>query len=136
VETIREFRVVTKACRGGGPVRRNRVFFFGGYERLQEDLSQTVIAAVPTAAARAGSVNPGVKPYLDLYPLPNGRDLTGGIAQYVYPFARATRENFGQARIDVQLRLSVLAVDRHGELVTQRERVDGRRGPSQREARH
>ena len=50
----------------GGPLRRNKIFFFGGYERLQEDLGQTVIAAVPTAAARVGNINPAVQPYLDL----------------------------------------------------------------------
>lgn len=49
----------------GGPIVTNRMFFFGGYERLQEDLGQTVITAVPTAAARAGAVNPAVRPYLD-----------------------------------------------------------------------
>src|SRR5262245_29755790 len=52
----------------GGPLRRNKVFFFGGYERLQEDLGQTIITAVPTASARTGVVNPAVRPYLDLYP--------------------------------------------------------------------
>src|SRR3989449_10274509 len=87
----------------GGPLRRNKIFFFLGYERLQEDLGQTIITAVPTAAARAGAVNPAVKPYLDLYPLPNGRDLGSGIGQYTYESARVTRENFLQGRIDVEL---------------------------------
>ena len=87
----------------GGPVRKNRIFFFGGYERLQEDLGQTVITAVPTAAARAGAVNPAVRPYLDLYPLPNGRDLGPGIGQYAYASNRVTRENFFQGRIDMEL---------------------------------
>src|SRR5262245_5803624 len=87
----------------GGPLRRNKIFFFAGYERLQEDLGQTVITAVPTAAARAGSVNPVVRPYLDLYPLPNGRDLGNGIGQYTYEFTRVTREDFAQGRIDAEL---------------------------------
>src|SRR5437773_5972168 len=87
----------------GGPIVKNRIFFFGGYERLQEDLGTTVITAVPTAAARAGAVNPVVRPYLDLYPLPNGRDLGPGIGQYTYEYNRATRENFVQGRVDVQL---------------------------------
>src|SRR3989454_488951 len=87
----------------GGPLRRNKIFFFLGYERLQEDLGQTIITAVPTAAARAGAVNPAVKPYLDLYPLPNGRDLGPGIGQYTYESTRVTRENFLQGRIDVEL---------------------------------
>src|SRR5919206_2126553 len=87
----------------GGPIVKNRIFFFGGYERLQEDLGTTVITAVPTAAARGGAVNPVVRPYLDLIPLPNGRDLGPGIGQYTYDFNRTTRENFAQGRVDVQL---------------------------------
>ena len=87
----------------GGPIQKNRIFFFGGYERLQEDLGMTILTAVPTAAARAGTVNPVVRPYLDLYPLPNGRDLGPGIGQYNYQFTRPTRENFAQARIDIEL---------------------------------
>ena len=87
----------------GGPVVRNKVFFFGGFERLQEDLGTTVITAVPTAAARLGSVNPLVKPYLDLYPLPNGRELGPGVGEYTYEFTRTTRENFLQGRVDIAL---------------------------------
>ena len=97
----------------GGPIRRNKIFFYGGYERLQEDLGQTIITAVPTLAARAGNVNPSVKPYLDLYPAPNGRDLGPGIGQYTYEFTRVTRENFFQGRIDVELSDSDLLFVRH-----------------------
>jgi len=97
----------------GGPVIPNRMFFFGGVERLQEDLGTTVITAVPTAAARAGTVNPVVRPYLDLYPLPNGRDLGPGIGQYTYEFTRVTRENFLQGRIDVELSDKDLLFVRH-----------------------
>src|SRR5215470_19344149 len=35
----------------GGPIRRNKVFFFGGYERLQEDLGLTLLTTVPDQAA-------------------------------------------------------------------------------------
>jgi len=100
----------------GGPIRKNRVFVFGGYERLQEDLGITLTTTVPTAAVRAGNVSPSVKPYLDLYPMPNGPDLGGGVAQYLYVFNRPTRENYGQARVDVQIS------DRHSFFV--RETVD------------
>ncbi len=79
------------------------MFFFGGYERLQEDLGTTLITTVPTAAARAGAVSAAVQPYLSLYPLPNGADLGGGVGQYIYAFSQPTRENFGQLRVDVQL---------------------------------
>jgi hypothetical protein len=97
----------------GGPIVKNRVFFFGGYERLQEDLGQTIITAVPTAAVRTGAVNPAVRPYLDLYPLPNGPSLGPDIAQYTYAFTRTTRENFLQGRVDVQLSHKDLLFVRH-----------------------
>jgi hypothetical protein len=87
----------------GGPIRKNRVFFFGGYERLQEDLGFTLTTTVPNAAVRAGAVSATTRPYLDLYPMPNGPDLGAGIAQYLYVFNRPTRENFGQGRIDMQV---------------------------------
>jgi hypothetical protein len=97
----------------GGPIVRNRIFFFAGYERLQEDLGMTVVTAVPTAAARAGAVNPRVRPYLDLYPQPNGRDIGPGTAQYTYAFTRTTRENFLQGRVDMQLSEKDLLFVRH-----------------------
>lgn len=87
----------------GAPLKRNKLFFFGGVERLQEDLGTTTITTVPSVAARAGVVNPAVRPYLDLYPLPNGRDLAGGISEYLYAHNNPTRENFYQARVDYAL---------------------------------
>jgi hypothetical protein len=97
----------------GGPIVRNKIFFFGGFERLQEDLGATVITAVPTAAARSGAVNPVVRPYLDLYPMPNGPSLGPGIGQYTYAFTRLTRENFLQGRVDVELSDKDLLFVRH-----------------------
>jgi hypothetical protein len=87
----------------GGPIKRNKLFFFGGAERLQEDLSTTTITTVPSVAARAGAVSSAVRPYLDLYPLPNGRDLAGGISEFSYEFNNPTRETFYQARGDYAL---------------------------------
>ncbi len=87
----------------GGPVVHNRLFFFGGVERLQEDLGTTQITTVPTAAVRTGAlgpVSPVVKPYLDLYPLPNSREVGNGIAEYRYEFNNPTRETFYQIRGD------------------------------------
>jgi hypothetical protein len=87
----------------GGPIRRDRLFFFGGVERLQEDLGITNPTTVPTEAVRSGAlgaVNPTVRPYLDLYPRPNGRQLSPSIAEHTYEFNNPTRENFVQGRVD------------------------------------
>lgn len=87
----------------GGPIRKNRLFFFGGVERLQEDLGITTTTFVPNDAARAGTfapIAPSVVPYLDLYPRPNGGDLGNGIGVFSFERNQPTRENFYQARID------------------------------------
>ena len=93
----------------GGPIRRNRLFFFSGVERLQEDLGVTQPTTVPSLAARSGAlgaISPLAKPYLDLFPAPNGPDVgapSSGIAQYNFEINQPTRENFIQGRVDATL---------------------------------
>jgi hypothetical protein len=98
----------------GGPVRKDRTFFFVSYEGLRENLGKTVSTVVPNAAARSGilpdpsrpggtltvPVNPTVRPYLDEYPLPNGADLGQGLAAYTFPFVQTLDQNYFQARLD------------------------------------
>jgi hypothetical protein len=89
----------------GGPIRRNRLFFFAGVERLQEDLGVTTTSFTPNQAARSGAlfpISPSAVPYLNLYPVPNGADagVNTGIGVYSYEFNQPTRENFYQGRID------------------------------------
>src|SRR5262249_48843675 len=58
----------------GGPIKKDKTFFFGGYEGLRQGLGTTLIANVPTPLARQGvlpggivvPVNPAVVPYLNL----------------------------------------------------------------------
>ncbi len=87
----------------GGPIVKNRTFFFGGVEVLREDLGITKVATVLSDAARAGAlfpINPTMQKYVDLYPRGNGPDLGGGIARFTYQFNQDTREPFLQGRID------------------------------------
>src|SRR5262245_12398648 len=91
---------------GGGPIQHNKLFFFAGVERLQDDLGNTEITTVPNAAARAGAfgpVNPAILPYLSMYPLPNGRDLGNGTAEYRYESQSPTPQTFYQGRVDYNL---------------------------------
>lgn len=91
----------------GGPVRRDKGFFFFGYEGLREALGRTISSEVPDLQARQGIVNgvnygvdPLVAPYLNEYPLPNGPSRGGGIALYTFGFQQQLTENFLQGRYD------------------------------------
>ena len=91
----------------GGPVKVDQSFMFFGYESLRENLGQTIRTVVPDFAARSGilptgnvTVNPAVRPYLDEYPLPNGANLGGGLAEYNFGFDRKITQHFLQGRFD------------------------------------
>jgi hypothetical protein len=98
----------------GGPIERDRLFFFFGYESLRENLGRTIQTVVPDQAARTGAlpsptapgqninvgVNPVVRPYLDEFPLPNGANLGGGLARYSFGFDQRLRQHYLQGRID------------------------------------
>src|SRR5256885_259888 len=94
----------------GGPIVQNRIFYFGSYEGLRQDLSLTHIARLPNAAAHNGvlptgpvAISPLVKPYLDLlYPLPNGQDYGDGTGEYRHTEVDPTHENFLVGKIDWQ----------------------------------
>ena len=89
----------------GGPIAKNRLFFFGGVERLSEDLGITTTAFVPNEAARSGAlfpINPIMAPYLKLFPAPNAGEASAaqGIGIFAYELNQPTRENFFQGRLD------------------------------------
>ena len=93
---------------GGGPISRNRLFFFGGVERLHEDLGVTSTTFVPNEAARSGAlfpINAIMAPYLQLFPAPNAGDAGAaqGIGIFTYEINQPTRENFYQGRVDYTL---------------------------------
>jgi hypothetical protein len=86
----------------GGPIQRDRTFYFATYEGLRERLGNTQRFTVPTEAARRGPVHPSVQPFLESYPLPNGPLFDANRGEYIAARTRATDEHYLMARMDHQ----------------------------------
>jgi hypothetical protein len=92
----------------GGPVTRDRLFYFLGYESLIERLGRTISTVVPDDNARLGilpsgpvAISPAVAPYLAEYPRANGPSLGQGLAAFTFPFNQRLNQHFGQGRMDL-----------------------------------
>jgi hypothetical protein len=84
----------------GGPVRKNKSFFFLNFEAFIQNLQQTSVAFVPDLASRAAAA-PSVKPLLNLWPTPSPSDPDfNGIAAVSSSPLQTIREYFGNARYD------------------------------------
>src|SRR5262245_49257946 len=95
----------------GGPIKKDKTFFFGVYEGLRHrygvtTISYTIPAAChvmtnnpcitqPTADNPNRNVLPVVQPVLDLYPLPN---LPNN--QFTFPFTQPIKDDYVQGRVD------------------------------------
>jgi Carboxypeptidase regulatory-like domain len=86
----------------GGPLRRNRVFFFNGYEGSRKDLGATASGTIPSAAFRT-SVVPAVTPILASIPLPTQTTANPDIGLVQYSENTNIEENIYSARVDARL---------------------------------
>jgi hypothetical protein len=102
----------------GGPIRKDRLFFFGNYEGFRQSLAVSNVSIVPDLLARQGllpngTIVPGLNrlmlPYMSFWPLPNGPALApvsgqpGAAFSYNNP-KQSIREDFGTLRTDYVLR--------------------------------
>ncbi len=95
----------------GGPIRRNRTFFFAAYEGLRLRQATTRESTVPSQAQRAAVLaavppafrNPAGMAALDLYPAANvGPDLVNSTRFLASPVIRSA-QNQGSLKLDHQL---------------------------------
>lgn len=88
----------------GGPIKKNRTFFFVDYEGLRQRLHETVIGFVPNAAFRASvaATSPILKPFLNSWPV--GQTPVDSLTdQWTSVGLDSRREDSGVFRLDHNL---------------------------------
>ena len=84
----------------GGPLAQNRTFFFAGFEGLRQDKGRTLVSRVPSTATRnRADINAAVRPFLLLYPAPNGAE-TGASAIYSESVTEHAHEDYLVLKMD------------------------------------
>ena len=85
----------------GGPVWKDKTFFFLSYEGARLDLPQTTVVEVPSEFARM-TASTELAPYLNAYPLPDDKSSIPGV--YTSPltgnYSNPASLNAGSVRVD------------------------------------
>jgi carboxypeptidase family protein len=86
----------------GGPILRDRTFFFFSYEGLRLVQPTTGEETVPDVAFRE-SLPAAVQPLVNALPIPNGKDFGNGTALFLAAYSNPSRLNATSLRIDHKL---------------------------------
>jgi hypothetical protein len=94
----------------GGPILKNRTFFFADYEGIRQSKGISALTTVPSLNARQGilstgnvTVDPKAAAYLPFFHAPNGacrQNCNGDTATYTFAGQQIVNENFLTTRVD------------------------------------
>jgi hypothetical protein len=88
----------------GGPVQKERTFFFLSYEGARLRLPHATPTLVPSVYARTYAMTnaPALAPYLNAYPLPDDKTVTPGVytSQFTGSYSNSATLDAGSIRVD------------------------------------
>jgi hypothetical protein len=90
----------------GGPISKDKTFFFASYEGLRLRQPTSRETDVPSLPVR-NSAPLSMKPFFEAYPLPNGPDRGNGLARATYAFSNPSILDAVSVRIDYHRRESL-----------------------------
>lgn len=83
----------------GGPIKRDKTFFFGAYEGMRFHQPMVGVTDVPSLSSRAAAPL-SLRPFIDAFPIPNGSARPDGFAEFAASFDNPARHDVGSIRID------------------------------------
>jgi hypothetical protein len=97
----------------GGPIMKDKLFFFFSYEGLRVTQPETVLTTVPDLASRQAAV-PAIQPFLNAFPMPNpGKaDVGPNIAPFDATFPNPSSVNAYSIRGDYTIAKNLTLFDR------------------------
>jgi hypothetical protein len=100
----------------GGPIVKNKTFFFFSFEGFRLRLPGTFLGTVPDLAARQAAI-PAMQPYLNAYPLPQpgAQEVSPGLVLYAASYSNPTSADAYSIRVDHQLAKNLNLFGRYNE---------------------
>ena len=84
----------------GGPIIRNKAFFFFSTEILRLRQPQVALTEVPSLSARQNAPE-AIKPFLNAFPIPTGFSRNFGLADFAASYSDPVRMDATSIRVDV-----------------------------------
>ena len=96
----------------GGPIEKDKTFFFASHEGMRLRQPMMGITDVPSLASRAGATA-SMRQFLDVFPVPNGASRPDGFAEFAASFANPARHDTGSINLDHSLNAETMLHGRY-----------------------